>query len=181
MGVQTDSSQQPSILSNMLSALQAILTDVWSTLISMLDQIIPPPRRAAIYSRACAFGRNRPILASFLAFQLVCSGVPLSLLILHVASVIFFSFATAIVIGSICALTFTAVCVGLALLVLVPILMVTTFVGLTLWFWALAGWYVLGWMGLLERRRAPATKAGEENEKGAIDLVAVKEVSEEKN
>ncbi|KMP03290.1 hypothetical protein CIRG_02981 [Coccidioides immitis RMSCC 2394] len=176
MTVNSTSTKQPSILSTILLRLQAMLAAITSTLISLLDQIIPPCRREDITSRAYAFSRSRPLLASFLASQLVFCGVPLSLLFLHVASVLFFSFATAIVIGSICALLFTAVCVGLALLVLIPILMVTSFVGLTVWFWALLGWYILGWTGLLEQRHI--SKMGvEKREKSDGEIGAVKEIT----
>ncbi|KMU80278.1 hypothetical protein CISG_08383 [Coccidioides immitis RMSCC 3703] len=90
MTVNSTSTKQPSILSTILLRLQAMLAAITSTLISLLDQIIPPCRREDITSRAYAFSRSRPLLASFLASQLVFCGVPLSLLFLHVASVLFF-------------------------------------------------------------------------------------------
>lgn len=170
--------QQPSLLSGLCSALKSTFTCTLSTLISIVDQKIPPSRRAAIKSRTYAFAQDRPVLASFLASQLVCSGVPLFLLILQIVSVLFFSFATAIVIGSICALIFTSVCVGLALLVLVPILIVTTFAGLTVWVWAWIGWYVLDWTGVMEWRRTVGNEKDEKRRKNGGDIVTVKEVVE---
>lgn len=65
---------------------------------------------------------------------------------------LFFSLATTLVVGILLALTFTGVCVGLAMLVLLPVLMGTTCLAVSVWFWGWAGWYVLGRMGMLEHK-----------------------------
>lgn len=148
--VLSSSPQQQSLVSSLYSALQSSFTYASSTILSTIDEKLPPSRRSALKSRAYVFAQDRPVLASFLACQLACSGFPVLLLIVHIASVLFFSFTCAIVVGSICALVFTGMCVGLALLVLVPILIVTSFGGLAVWVWAWIGWYILDRTGLLE-------------------------------
>ncbi|EEP79343.1 conserved hypothetical protein [Uncinocarpus reesii 1704] len=170
-----NSSPPPSSSTTMFSALRSTASDLASTLICILDGFIPPSRRNAIKSRTHSFGQARPILASFLLTQLICSGIPLALFILQIASVLFFSVGTAIVIGSICALGFTALCLGLALLVLVPVLTVTSFVAFSVWVWAWAGWYVLGWMGLTRQRHGSGLRNSEKNQNGSGEIAKIKE------
>lgn len=57
---------------------------------------------------------------------------------------------TALVVGILVALLFTAFCVGFGLLVLLPMLMVTTFLGVVVCGWGWAGWLVLKWFGKVD-------------------------------
>lgn len=56
-----------------------------------------------------------------------------------------FALVAALVIGLLGALLFTAFCVGVALLVLLPVLFITTFAGAFIFLWGLAAYYILKW------------------------------------
>lgn len=56
---------------------------------------------------------------------------------------------TALVVGVLVALLFTACCVGVAMLVLLPVLMITTFLGVAACGWGWVGWFVLKWFGMV--------------------------------
>ena len=60
-------------------------------------------------------------------------------------TVFVFALVAALVIGLLGALLFTAFCVGVALLVLLPVLFITTFAGAFIWLWGVAGYYILKW------------------------------------
>lgn len=87
-----------------------------------------------------------------------------------------FSFTTALVVASLCALSFTVVCVGLGLAVLVPVLVVTTALGIGVWGWAWVGWYVLRWVGLVER--GGLGEGGKQGESEGVGVVGKREVME---
>ncbi|EEQ28909.1 hypothetical protein McanMca71_001030 [Microsporum canis] len=154
-----------SIISSIINIAKALVINAYKALYASLDALIPPPKRAEIRSRLAAFARERPILASFLASQAVFCGIPLVLFVLQAISVFIFAFTTALVLASLCAITFTAICTGLALLVLVPVLAVTTFVGASVWFWGWVGWWALVSFGIVQTespsKRASAVKAEE--------------------
>src|SRR5438034_7180707 len=125
--------------------------DAMAKLQSYLDPVCRPARREAITAQLCTFATTRPVLASLLAAQVAFSGVPLVLFILFALGTLLFSFTAALAVGVLCALMFTAACVGLASLVLVPVVIGTTVLGLTAWCWAWLGWYLLRWFGFLGR------------------------------
>ena len=56
-----------------------------------------------------------------------------------------FALVAALVIGLVGALLFTAVCVGIALLVLLPTLFITSFAGAFIWLWGVGTYYILKW------------------------------------
>ena len=60
-------------------------------------------------------------------------------------TVLVFSLVAALVIGVLGALLFSAFCVGIALLVLLPVLFITTFAGAFIWLWGVGGYYILKW------------------------------------
>ena len=60
-------------------------------------------------------------------------------------TVFVFALVAALVIGLLGALLFTAFCVGLALLVLLPVLFITTFAGAFIWLWGVGGYFILKW------------------------------------
>ncbi len=59
--------------------------------------------------------------------------------------VLVFSLVAALVIGVLGALVFTVVCVGFALLILLPTLFITTFAGAFIWLWGVGAYYILKW------------------------------------
>lgn len=65
-------------------------------------------------------------------------------------TVVVFSLVAALVIGILGALVFTVVCVGIALLVLLPTLFITTFAASFIWLWGVGGYYILKWFNQKE-------------------------------
>ena len=59
--------------------------------------------------------------------------------------VLVFSLVAALVIGVLGALVFTVICVGFALLILLPVLFVTTFAGAFIWLWGVGAYYIVKW------------------------------------
>jgi len=59
--------------------------------------------------------------------------------------VLVFSLVAALVIGVLGALVFTVFCVGFALLILLPILFVSTFAGAFIWLWGVGAYYIVKW------------------------------------
>ncbi|EFR01330.1 hypothetical protein MGYG_04337 [Nannizzia gypsea CBS 118893] len=139
-----------SIIRSIINIIKALIVKAYTALHASLDAVLPPPKRAEIKSQLASFARERPILASFLASQAIFCGVPLILFVVQIVSVLIFSLSTALVLASLCALTFTAVCTGLALLVLVPVLAVTAFVGVSVWFWGWVCWWALVSFGIVQ-------------------------------
>jgi hypothetical protein len=140
-----------------------------SDLQTRVDKVLPPPKRAAARSRVEAFAHERPLLASFVFSHLVFSGIPLLLFTLQAVSILLFSLGTALVVGVFCALGFTAVCVGIASLFLVPVLLVTGFLGFAAWCWAWMGWYILRWIGVLEQGGNVGVGGAGANRTGSTD------------
>ena len=65
-------------------------------------------------------------------------------------TVFVFALVAALVIGLLGALLFTAFCVGVALLVLLPVLFITTFAGAFIWLWGVAAYFILKWFNKKE-------------------------------
>lgn len=122
----------------------------------LVDRYLPPPKQAAIYEKAL----NRPIASTFLVCQMICCGVPLLVFLVGV-----FLFAAVALL----------LYVVLALLILGPILLVASMMGVSLWGW---GWVLYGlvkWIdqkflgGLLNRfwfSKVQAQKEKEDEEEG---------------
>lgn len=88
----------------------------------LVQKYLPPPKQAAIYEAAL----KRPIASTFLVCQAICCGVPLLVFLVGVA------------IFAVVAVVLWAV---LALLILGPILLVASMMGVSLWGW---GWVLYG-------------------------------------
>ncbi|KAL3465566.1 hypothetical protein BJX64DRAFT_252653 [Aspergillus heterothallicus] len=91
--------------------------------------LIPPERQAAMYKAAI----EHPIAATFIAAQLLCVGIPL---VLFIAGTLIFA-AVAMIVW-----------VVLSLLILGPIMLVASLMGVSLWGW---GWFVFGLVRWLDR------------------------------
>ncbi|KAJ6166755.1 hypothetical protein N7470_002202 [Penicillium chermesinum] len=96
----------------------------------LVDRYLPPPRQAAIYEKAL----NRPIASTFLVCQLICCGVPLLVFLVGV-----FLFAAVALL----------LYVVLALLILGPVLLVASMMGVSLWGW---GWVVYGLVKWIDQK-----------------------------
>ncbi|KAL2802436.1 hypothetical protein BJX63DRAFT_114504 [Aspergillus granulosus] len=113
--------------------------------------LIPPERQAAMYKAAI----EHPIASTFLAAQLLCVGIPL---VLFIAGTLIFA-AVAMLVW-----------VVLSLLILGPIMLVASLMGISLWGWA---WFVFGlvrWLdklflgGMMERHWVAAVTKEKEEE-----------------
>ncbi|OOQ91754.1 hypothetical protein PEBR_09377 [Penicillium brasilianum] len=96
----------------------------------LVNRYLPPPKQAAMYEEAL----KRPIASTFLVCQAICCGVPLLV------------FLVGVVIFAIIAVLLWAV---LALLILGPILLVASMMGVSLWGW---GWVLYGLLKWVDRR-----------------------------
>lgn len=143
----TTSSRSASTFEHLTAATVQCTITLLSKLQSQLNRVIPPERQETLKSQSSSFASRRPFLASILISQLAFSGVPLLLFALLSIGVLLFSLVTALVLGILSSLLFTAFCVGIALLVLLPVLMVTTFLGIVVCGWGWVGWLVLKWFG----------------------------------
>ncbi|OQD75972.1 hypothetical protein PENDEC_c005G03466 [Penicillium decumbens] len=95
----------------------------------VVNRYFPPPKQAAMYEAAL----NRPIASTFLVCQAVCCVVPLLVFLVGV-----FLFAVVSVI----------LWVILSLLILGPILLVASMMGISLWGW---GWILYGLVRWVDR------------------------------
>ncbi|MCJ1479730.1 hypothetical protein MMC13_008416 [Lambiella insularis] len=112
---------------------------------NLLDRFFPPERRAELSAKLNKFATEKPMFASFLLSQIALSGIPIALFVVMTIGVFVFALVAALVIGVLGALLFTAFCVGVALLVLLPVLFITTFAGAFIWLWGVGTYYILKW------------------------------------
>ncbi|KFY99519.1 hypothetical protein V498_00670, partial [Pseudogymnoascus sp. VKM F-4517 (FW-2822)] len=104
---------------------------------TLLDRVISPDVRRAVYTNVRTFAHDQPLLASFILSHLLLSLPPLLL---------FASFVLGVaLLAALAALAFTLFWTGLALLVLLPVLCVTGALGVGVWVWAVATYGVARW------------------------------------
>lgn len=77
--------------------------------------------------------------------NLLLTGIPLGLFILFSISVFIFALVVALIIALLGAVLFTVFCVGVALLIVLPTIMFTTFAATFLFLWGLGGYHLLRW------------------------------------
>lgn len=77
--------------------------------------------------------------------NLLLTGIPLGLFILFSISVFIFALVVALIVALLGAVLFTIFCVGVALLIVLPTIMFTTFAATFLFLWGLGGYYLLRW------------------------------------
>ncbi|MCJ1480873.1 hypothetical protein MMC06_001028 [Schaereria dolodes] len=138
------------IVSGMAGSLQGTATGVLSQGQNYLDKFFPPEKRNELSAKISKFATEKPMFASFLLSQIALSGVPLGLFVVMTITVLVFALVAALVIGVLGALLFTAFCVGVALLVLLPVLFITTFAGAFIWLWGVGAYFILKWFNKKE-------------------------------
>ncbi|KAJ5474355.1 hypothetical protein N7475_003921 [Penicillium sp. IBT 31633x] len=115
--------------------------------------LLPAPRQAAMYEAAM----KRPAATTFIVCQLICCGVPL---LVFLAGVFVFA-AVSILLWAI-----------LSLLILGPVLLVTSMMGVSMWGWGWVFYGLIRWIdqrflgGLISRYWLPRAQAEGENEEG---------------
>ncbi|KAJ6068071.1 uncharacterized protein N7446_005108 [Penicillium canescens] len=119
----------------------------------MVSWLLPPPRQAAIYEAAL----KRPAATTFIICQMICCGVPL---LIFLAGVFVFA-AVSILLWAI-----------LSLLILGPVLLVTSMMGISLWGWGWVFYGLVKWVdqrflgGMISRFWIPRTQEGDKGEGG---------------
>ncbi|CAF3450534.1 hypothetical protein SNK03_002333 [Fusarium graminearum] len=103
-----------------------------------VDRVVPPPSRQKAYDDTMAFASSRPVLFSFIVSQLLLSFLPLLMFLTFSLSTILFALGAAIV--------FALFWIGVALLVLVPALLVTSSIAVLVWGWAVGSFVVARWL-----------------------------------
>ncbi|KAJ6169009.1 hypothetical protein N7497_001852 [Penicillium chrysogenum] len=97
---------------------------------SLVASLLPPPRQAAIYEAAL----KRPAATSLIVCQMICCGVPI---LVFLAGVLVFA-AVSILLWAV-----------LSLLILGPVLLVTSMMGMCMWGW---GWILYGLVKWVDQR-----------------------------
>ncbi|KAF2474100.1 uncharacterized protein BDR25DRAFT_280824 [Lindgomyces ingoldianus] len=132
-------------MSGVLNSVTAIFGSIQNTFQNVLDRIFPPEKRAEVFAKLQAFAINNPKLAAFLTTQIVLTGFPLLLFVAFTLTIFLFSLIVALVLGLLAAVLFTVFMVGVALLVVLPTVFMTTFSASFLFLWGLGGYYILKW------------------------------------
>jgi len=115
-----------------------VASDVFARAQRLLDSVVTPETRKQFYNNISAFANEHPLLATFIAFQLLLSFTPLAL---------FAAFVTGTVLVSIiAALAFSLFWIGIAFLVLIPVLFITVPIGVFLWLSATSSFLVARWI-----------------------------------
>ncbi|KAF2261085.1 hypothetical protein CC78DRAFT_570814 [Lojkania enalia] len=132
-------------MSGGMNTLQGILGNMSRTITKILNKILPPEKRAEIVTKLQQFAVNNPKLAAFITTQIVLTGLPLLLFLTFSLTVFLFSLIAALLIGLVAALLFTVFMVGVALVIVLPTVFMTTFAASFIFLWGLGGYYLLKW------------------------------------
>ncbi|RBR14378.1 uncharacterized protein FIESC28_07808 [Fusarium coffeatum] len=103
-----------------------------------VDRVVPPSSRQKAYDNTMSFASSRPILFSFIVSQLLLSFLPLLIFVIFSLSTILFALGSAII--------FALFWIGVALLILVPALLVTSSIAVLVWGWAVGSFVVARWL-----------------------------------
>jgi len=112
---------------------------------SIVDSMISPQTRQRLQSQAQDFASDHPKLATFIAINLILTGIPVGLFAVFTAATFLFSTVTGLVLGLLGGIVFTLVATGTALAALLPTMLVTTGISCFLFFWGLVVFYALRW------------------------------------
>ena len=137
-------------LGGLTGALQGGLGNLLNAGQGYLDRWFPPEKREELKSKIAKFATEKPHLAAFLLSQLALSGGPLALFIVMSLTVLVFALLAGIIVGVVGALLFTVFCVGVALLVLLPTLFMTTFAACFIFLWGIGAYYIVKWFNQKE-------------------------------
>jgi hypothetical protein len=132
-------------MSGFLNSITGIFGSIGKTFQNALDKIFPPEKRAEMLSKLQEFAVNNPKLAAFLTTQIALTGLPLLLFATFSLTVFLFSLIAALLVGLIAALLFTVAMVGVALIIVLPTIFLTTFAASFIFLWGLGGYYLLKW------------------------------------
>ncbi|KAK9780285.1 hypothetical protein AB5N19_03584 [Seiridium cardinale] len=103
-----------------------------------VDRVVSPQSRQKSYDWTTQFATERPLLFAFVVSQIIFSALPLGIFISFSLSTAAFAIISAIV--------FAFFWIGVALLVLTPVLFVTFSIAVLVWLWAVATFLVGRWV-----------------------------------
>jgi len=132
-------------MSGIISSLSSIASSLGGQIQGVIDRLFPPEKRAEWMTRLQAFAVSNPKLAGFLLTNIALTGLPLLMFIVFTLTVFVFSLLAALLIGLLAALLFTVFMVGIALLVVLPTVFLTTMGATFLFLWGLGGYYIVKW------------------------------------
>jgi hypothetical protein len=137
-------------LGGLTGALQGGVANLLNAGQGYLDRWFPPAKREELKSKIAKFAAEKPHLAAFLLSQIALSGGPLALFFVMSLTVLIFALLAGIIVGVVGALLFTVFCVGVALLILLPTLFMTTFAACFIFLWGLGAYYIVKWFNQKE-------------------------------
>ncbi|KAF2142956.1 uncharacterized protein K452DRAFT_269559 [Aplosporella prunicola CBS 121167] len=132
-------------MSGILTTIQNLAGDFKDKGQNVIDSLFPPEKRAEMLARLQSFAINNPKLAAFLLTNFALTGFPLVMFGVFTVTVFVFSLVAALLVGLLAALLFTAFMVGVALLVILPTVFITTMGASFLFLWGLGGYYIVKW------------------------------------
>ncbi|KAM0199451.1 hypothetical protein ACHAPA_005023 [Fusarium lateritium] len=103
-----------------------------------VDRVVPPSSRQQAYDNAISFASSRPVLFSFIVSQLLLCLLPLLIFLTFSLSTIVFVLGVAAV--------FALFWIGVALLILVPTLVLTSSIAVLIWGWAVGSFVIARWL-----------------------------------
>ncbi|KAL7624804.1 hypothetical protein AAE478_004018 [Parahypoxylon ruwenzoriense] len=120
------------------AAARAKATELLAYSQRQVNRVVSPPTRQKAYNWVHDVATKRPILFSFVSFQLVLSIVPMFLFIGFATSTILFALISAVV--------FSLFWISIATLFLVPTVFVTFSIALLLWAWSASFFFAGRWV-----------------------------------
>ncbi|KAL8840535.1 MAG: hypothetical protein Q9170_001288 [Blastenia crenularia] len=138
------------MVSGLAGGLQGSLNGMLNKGSAWLDNIFPPERRNELIAKISKFAKEKPMMASFILSHLALSGVPMGLFFIMTITVVIFSIIAALILAVLAAVVFSVVCVGFALIILLPTLFITTAAASFIWLWGLGAYYILKWFNKKE-------------------------------
>lgn len=97
------------------------------------DKYVPPDTRNATAQQISKFAQDRPFLAAFILSNALLNGLPIFMFLTFAVSLSVIASVTATIFALIAAAFFVLFVLGLALLVLIPLVSFTTFLAVGLW------------------------------------------------
>ncbi|KAF7514281.1 hypothetical protein GJ744_000051 [Endocarpon pusillum] len=137
-------------LGGISGALQGGVNNLFNMGQNILDKWFPPAKREELKDKLMKFATERPQLAAFLLSQIALSGIPLALFVIMSITVLVFALLAGIIVGVLGAVLFTVFCLGLALIILLPTLFMTTVAGTFVFLWGLGAYYIVKWFNQKE-------------------------------
>ncbi|KAI6778597.1 uncharacterized protein J7T54_003376 [Emericellopsis cladophorae] len=123
---------------NVRATAQTQASNVYSVAQRSLDRVVLASSRQAAYENASEFAHTRPILFSFVVAQLAFSFLPFLLFIAFSVSTVALALGVAVVFG--------LFWISVAFMVLVPTLLVTSSIAVSVWGWAIGSFLVARWL-----------------------------------